>query len=364
MGFFDRFLSSFRSRSVADILALPEKVVPAGHVVKFFLPMPYPGFRRTEGGVLIADLGLGGDERPAKVDEVLDHLEMEIASSNSLALIPAEKVNLSGVFAPNRVQTHSKLQIVLCLGGDSLAHWFREKARGRVLLERLQHLGAGRGSKVAKMAYLQEQGSPAAHLMQEVLQSAGFEVRRPDEQGAVVEVTRPEGIRISAPLGEPLNTGAALRPQEAKGATSNNLLERAAELFRVEDRPLDIAPYLRRLLLETLEGKENELEQEVLARTWPFLLLVDPLDRGLIVQRWGEHSALGAFADLQSVQWAAHDLGLTSAPIGIMSARDLLRTAAVNQNGIALNVYRDRNSPHYVLWDAQKVLALSSASGG
>ena len=105
---------------------------------------------------------------------------------------------------------------------------------------------------------------------------------------------------------------------------------------------------------------------QLVGRTVPLLLMVDPATRGVAPRTWpGLGPALAAYPDQTSIAWAAQDMKipLGSFAVALMTPRDLFNWAVEHGNAVAINVYRDRASPLYVPFPLKKLKSLVSRMG-
>lgn len=206
----------------------------------------------------------------------------------------------------------------------------------------------------------------------------------------MVEVERPEGFILSALCGTPHSMGddaidfSSRTINEAKDRVeAEETPERLRALeeqergeltkwFRPapaknEGQPLVRAPRLCRLLLERIEKNDGETErrlyEELLRREQGVLLFGSPDGKGVMPRSFPgvPETALPAYPDLRSLQWCAQDLGMAPSSYAIagMPPRKLFEWAAKMGAAVALNVYRDRSSPLYVLVRAPTVQTLA-----
>jgi hypothetical protein len=226
----------------------------------------------------------------------------------------------------------------------------------------------------------------------ELLGGLGIAVRAPEEDGSVLaEVHRPEGVVISALTGAPLE---AADPQVDPYPRTVNEEKDAAEVMGDRDRLRQIeerertflakrvlavigdrrkealarAPRLNRLLLEVAtvgsSAAWEALNAELLRRDHPLVLMADPRTKGVAPRAWpGVGKAIPAYPDLVSLDWTARDLKMPSSSFGLalMPPRALFEWAAKIGVAVAINVYRDRSSPLYVMLPVDRLEALASS---
>lgn len=366
--------------------------VPEGHRVDIHRPGLSPRLVRTAGNVLIADTGFGGDERPEVWGDVLREVENAVDGAGQVNLSDHQG-SIQGLFAPADPRVVPVPGAVLwILHTGSLGDWIDDPARLQELLRRIHRLGARRDPPIYQVASLVDRGSPAARLVGELLSGLGIPLRTPEKDGSVlVEVHRPEGVVLSALTGPP--QAAQGSPPDPYPRTVNEEKDRAesehdrARLRQIEERelaflakrvtevlgdrrrePLARAPRLGRLLLDVAttgsEAAWAALNEELLSRDFPLILMADPKTKGIAPRAWpGLGKALPAYPDLVSLEWTAADLKMASSSFAVaaMPPRTLLEWAAKIGVAIAINVYRDRSSPLYVMLPVDRVEALVHA---
>lgn len=398
MGLFDRWTKKPRAASRPHATAEPDRgeatptaQVPEGHKVQIVRPTPTPHVTRTPGGVVVADVGLGGDELPDVLDELLRAVETTTATGSKPVHVAHHHGVISELFAPGDPQVVSCPGLVVwILHAGSLGDWLDEPARLQELLRRVYRLGARRDAPVVQQAYLVDHTSSHARLALEMLAGLGIAARAPEKDGStLVEIHRPEGIVIAALAGRALEA-KDVDPyprtvnEEKDRAESEGDRDRLRQIEEHEraflakriveigpDRkkePLTRAPRLCRLLLDvsTTDGEAawQALNEELLSRDFPLVLMADPATKGVAPRAWkGAGKAIPAYPDLISLNWTAADLKMAagSFALALMPPRTLLDWAAKLDVGIAMNVYRDRSSPLYVMLPPERVQALAEA---
>jgi hypothetical protein len=189
------------------------------------------------------------------------------------------------------------------------------------------------------------------------LAGIGIESRIPAADGVVVvEVMRPEGTILAALTGTPED----VKPRKG---TAQELCRAAAGVFDAH-APVLYASRLRRILREEATGKVSRLDQELLERTSPFLLMANPHTGQIGPQVFQGIEAYAAFPDFEFVYWAAADMGIAEPKIIGISAQDLLKVAAAHGCCLAFNIYANRQTPEYVLRRLDEVERLRRSFDG
>jgi hypothetical protein len=342
-----------------DEPAAASVTVPAGHEVTMFQPASAPIVDRLPGGTVIAQLGTSSDEyleELQQVSEEVDDLLEWYGASPVPIVLAARKFQVSDLFAPNDFDAVALPGLVLwVIDASSSQLWLRNP---EPLLQAINRAGTQRmgGSPIQQYVLLtiqQDQVATAGAIEQtlnvlpppgtadfiRLLASTGVSLGAVPEDGIFfVEVRRPDvvvGGLLMAPLPDLGTAQAAAGPQTV------------ATVAR--------APRLRRLTLAALEqpgaDTRRQLYQELLSRDIALLIIVDRQGRAapMTWPRFG--SALPVFPDITSLLQAADDLHMDRQTLvwAHLQPRDLF--AWVDRDlscGVALNVYKDRNSPLYV----------------
>jgi hypothetical protein len=252
--------------------------VPPGHHVKVHRVSAEPGVVRTEGGVIVAGLGSAGDDPDRELAEITSAVNDAVRIADGSTVL-ATAHTLSDLFAPADppvVRVRSPVIWTFHMGG--VASLYADSRRADALLE---FVAALRAQQLPQIVYVIEAPSRAVLDFVGRLRGLAIEVRRPpDANGSVlVEVMRPEGIRLSAHLGVPFDQAAATR-------------EEPLVPFR--------SPLVSRLVRElhaTRSSNNSALRSALKARTLPLLLIVDPSTRGVSERSFGNVRAIPVFSD-------------------------------------------------------------------
>lgn len=401
MGLFDRFWkksganpSPPERKAPQAESANPTVVVPDGHRVEIFRSTPMPMVVRTPGGIVIAQLGLGSDEPPEVLEQLLGEVETALGDTPAQVLLSTHSGGVSSLFAPaDPAVLPVPGLVVWVVHRGSVAGWIEDPSRLQALLRRIYRIGASHSPPVLQCVYGMDETEDELRLEVELLCGLGLAVRLPEKDGAmVVEVHRPEGVIVAALAGRIHALSKAADPyprtvneekDRAKAEGDRERQERVEERERAflakriveteKRRAAELpamAPHLCRLLLEVAtkggDAAWEALLDELAGRSLPLLLMVDPETRGIKPRAWPDLGpALPAYPDQLSLEWAAQDMDrpLRSFGIALMPPRALFDLAAGKELAIAINVYGDRGSPHYVLFPAEKVKSVASRKG-
>lgn len=320
--------------------------VPDGHRVTRFGALPEPCLVESEGGVLLAHLGVGSDDCDAELEDLARGVADAIHRRRRPVIVAEHRGPLAGLFAPEnpRVST-SPAVIVWVFHAGSVDAW---SGRFDEVASYLESACDGTSPAPRSYAHFVDRDSPRVVALAGVLLGAGIMPRQAEREGDVlVEVQRPEGVILCALGGRPLDVSAPASPEAVERPTAPRR-----------------SPRLRRLLIAASAATSDEswraLMGELLERPWPLLLLGDRTG-GVSARRWpGSQPALPVYLDQQTFGWAVNDIG-APAPVAIvsMAPRALFAWASQGGLGLALNAYRERSAPIYLLLEASQVQALA-----
>lgn len=343
---------------------------------------------------MIVDLGVGCDELHEVLEKLLDEVDAALAGDAGRVLLSMHAGPLSDLFAPSEPEVRPIAGMVLwILHPGSLTRWIEDPSRLQTLLRRIHRMHTARRPLVRQCVYWMGEAEGGSRLDLELLRGLGLEMRLPEKDGVVlVEVERPEGRVLSALAGRIPAADEAVDPyprvvnEEKDRAEAERdparrerveererafLAKRIVEAGEGRERDLPLmAPRLRRLLLEVASTGSDAawaaLDEELADRRFPLLLSADPATRSVRPRDWPGHGpGLAAYPDRLSFEWAAQDLKTPPGSVAIlaMTPRELFAWAAKLEMGVAINVYRDRASPLYVVLSAEKVKARAAKKG-
>jgi hypothetical protein len=372
----------------------PPIVVPQGHrVVTFPVPTgPGPSLFHTDGGVWIASLGHGSDEPIEELDGLLQELQPQLSTAQRPVLLSGIDGPLSELFAPANPWVRSVPRALLWIfNRPGLDNWLEKPARLQTLLRRLYRLGVL--TQLTQCVSFEPDSGPGATVMARLFAGLGLGVRAlgPDPHRLVMaEVHRPEGVVISAPLGNPRPLGdAAVDPypstvnQEKAAAEAQEDRQRLMDLETQERNHLARlvqpvlphldqgallrAPRLCRLLRTVVDqgspAARRALDEELLRRDQLLQLLMKPDGRSTFTATFpGVGSVLRGYPDLISLKLTARDLHLAEGSYlpGGMPARQLFDWGAKMNVSVALNVFMATHTPSYVVWTPEEVRLMAA----
>jgi len=363
--------------------------LPEGHQLTNWRANPTPYVRCSPGGVLVANLGSSSDDSIGEALGVFSEIEAALLEGPRVVLLNHGPVRISDLFAPStpRVRKTSNLIIWLILD-DSLTGWREESKRLQQLLRRWYQLGARKDLMIGQIAFVPGDGGSETSFVVSLLEGLGIAVRTFDsDEVLLTDVQRPEGVTICALGGEQhssfrtqVDAYLLTVNQEKDSANEDGDEERLIEIMeqernwlaakiaqadaagKPEPRWVMRAVRLRALLLAAdSEAGWRALCEELLAREVPVIMMADRA--GEISQMsWPEGGvAIPVFPDEISFRLAAADLNFSLESTGIvaMKPRELFVWASEVGTPVALNVYRDRESPIYYPLSAEDVRFLT-----
>jgi hypothetical protein len=381
MGLFDRWKRHPAPEATAT--------VPAGHEVRTYTMSAAPRVARAAGGVVIACLGASSDALETDLDALLEQLVEMLRAPGPQVLMPNVAGPLSSLFAPaNPAVIPVASAVAWVLDAEGLAGAERAPFVAQRLLRGLHQVRDHAEPRPAQTVYLANASSPRGRKVADLVAGLGFPVRTPvpPEGAFLVEVHRPEGIVVSALLGEHLTPA---EPGERHARDVNDEKDRAegegdaGRLARIEEEEraeltrrlapvggepevasVELAPRLRGLILAAAgdAAARRALHDELLARRIPLLVMVDAKTKSASLRQWpGNVVAMPAYADRASFLRALRDTG--QSPQGVaaaeMAPRALFAWAVQHQWAVALGAYRAPDEPVYVLLPADEVRALA-----
>jgi hypothetical protein len=349
--------------------------VPDGHEVTVYGPTFVPGLQRTRGGTLIANLGAASDESEGELQrivELIDRAVAEESANQSPVLVTTDVGEISDLFAPNDVPVNALPGLVIwIIDADSAHLWLRNP---EPLLQAIRRVGAynvaddsitqlvmiaiewrpmaaGAGKREKLTPELGPPPATAGFL--QLLASTEVTVLAVPKDGVCfVEVARPDAV-VGAPRGEDITK---LIEAGADDATHD---------AEVPCHYVIRAPQLRRLILAAMEqsseASRRQLYGELLTREIGLLVISDR-EGGIRPMTWPDRGpALPVFPDVQSVRHTVQDLQMDTDNVTWvhLTPRDLCAWVKDAPFDVALNVFKDRQTPLYLRLDKDEVSALA-----
>ncbi len=360
--------------------------VPEGHKVFIYRVSASPGIELSRGGTTIVHQGSTSDEPAVEIEKLLRDAGKTARGDCSPVLMVGSASRASELFAPSDplVKQVDRLQVWVL----NPAVFVGSSAGPAVLQTLLRALHVNNARGVTQVVYARELASPGGLLVAELVQGLEIPVYRYDPaEGAVfLEVLRPEGILLSGLPGFPFvsdrpaselarqvnkekdsaeEQGDAVRLRHLEEQELEELARRLAEAKGKGLKSVARAPHLRRLLLEA-EKKEVEARRallgELLRREIPLLVMIDRETGVATPRQWpGVGMALPVYPDHASLKRTASDLGIPLGSFAVreMSASALLSWMGEQRSAVAINTFRDDESPLYIFLQAETVRALS-----
>jgi hypothetical protein len=372
------------SKSVEDL-----QLVPDGHSVEVHSAALEPSVYLTAGGVLMAQLGVSGDEPCSAIEALIDRVDALLDSTPQCAIVSLARGSIDVLFAPSNPEVVVvERAVVFVMFAGSLNGSLGDADALQRLTHRLDAIGKKSGAPLT--VFLGEGAGTPSDLLLNVLRGLGTTLRRPDDEGAVlVEVSRPEGVTICAHLGvdlgdesglidaswHALNVERAAAIASGDATTRVNIDDRENALFtrwiaeqeaKTGPRAPMIARHLNRALLAFASERDSAswaaLNDTLLHRDFPLFLMVDPKTRGLFQREWpGLGRGIAVYPDRLSLLWAADDMGLKEGTFGVavIPTRDLFGWAASSNLALAINVFASRSKPSYLPWTPPQVKTMA-----
>ena len=98
-------------------------------------------------------------------------------------------------------------------------------------------------------------------------------------------------------------------------------------------------------------------------RGLPAFVLADPARAGLPTRTFGDVRAVAVYTDVTAAQWAAADMQLAGASPAPVDITRILARLASGKLGLAIGLYKDRQTPMYVIAPPATVEQLASHTG-
>jgi hypothetical protein len=346
-------------------------VVPDDHEVTVFTMAIEPGVHVTEGNVIIANLGVAGDDADRELDDVLAAVDAALAKQASAQLVKVSgQFQVSSLFAPNTPDTLSVRSPIMWVFHDGTVISTMASERRRAAVMEFMHRAAK--ASVPQSVYFIEPPEPAVALFAQHMIGLGVVMRQPDanqrELTILVEVKRPDGVySVLAGTDIPLEGLEELYKPDALLAVPAEVLGRRLGKLEIKDKPLAFrSPRLRQRLID-LKGHSDEtrmaaLLDELLTRDLPLFLSRLPDSDTLEVRVFDGVNVLTAYADVISLHWAAADLKLAqgSYVAALVDPVSLIKQAATGKFGIAIGGYENRETPLYAVIPAPLVDKLAT----
>lgn len=360
--------------------------VPHGHHVTLYSPLNEPMLQRCHSQALIAHLGSASDEFEEELCAVETEIQTELSKvypesgvSPRSVLLATDAHQISDAFAPNNPKVLLIPGLLLWVMDAGSAHlWLRNPDP---LLQAIRRIGSYQfnGEQIRQFVTLVMK-SQLAGLLQSIgignqrkpnlkpapgsielaqmlsdVASVGFV---PQDGTFFIEVCRPDAVLGLLRI-DPLEA-STVRPSNATDEMKILMGDNPAKSIVAR------APRLRRLTLDAIENPAdetwNELMAELLRRD--IGLLISCEESGKVSTRHWSNSFTGipVFPDLISLLDSVEDMQKGSEPLSlnVNSPRMLYRWLDQQSvPGIALNVYKDRNTPLYLPLTKEQVSVLA-----
>jgi hypothetical protein len=375
------------SRPPPETVALPE-----GHHITVHRAMPEPCVIRTEGGFVLANFGVAGDDPDGELDAILravvGMLDEEAPTAHVVNV--NRQLRIDELFAPANpdvVCFRSPLMWVFHQG--SVGSLCAEPRRLQALFRCVYAVGQRGGGPTQQVACLVEPPSPDVAPFTRLLRGLGLILITPDDDGGdcrvLAEVKRPEGPILCVQAGSPYGADADA-PADPYARAMNEEKARACgregELRRLEEQELaglaervgsagrtSVTLRTTRLHqvildLERRKAGMDALLSELLSQRTPLFFMKNAHDGSVELHGYGAAgNAMPLFCDRRCLDWAAEDLGRApgSFEIATASPLQLIVTAAGEGTGMALCTFRDRKTPVYAILPGPLVMTIAKS---
>lgn len=363
-------------------------VVPPGHEVTVTAYSPFPCFTRARGGALLIDFGIQGSDQLLDVEMLFGRLWHALKEPLEPAHIPLGVGHASDMFAPNRPALLPEAGLVIWTAHQGAFHGFLENVLPLQELLRMFYKIVQCPGMRTHVLYLADDQYVGLGLLP-LLRGLGIEVRKPDPGGGVLmEVARPEGVVLSAPMGAALTAEPGVhdailvlnRRKDAAQEDSAAMREIAwqerkclAETCRLEarqrvdspDTPVMRESRLRWHLLAIYDSPGNvqvreELFKALLAHRRPLLVPCD--GRGAPIRmQWDLRSGTLIYCDVTSLRQfqAEHGLLQRGIPCLTLTLAELAQLLLRQGHTGALSTYQRPRVPRYTLLNLPSLRALA-----
>jgi len=347
-------------------------IVPADHEVTVFSMAIEPGVHVTDGNVIIANLGIAGDDGDRELDEVLAAVDKAVAKGLSAQLVKVSgQFQLSGLFAPNTPNTVTvKSPITWVFHDGSVVSTMASERRRAAVIE-LMHRAAK--SSIPQAVYFIEPPEPSVAEFAQHMIGLGVVMRQPDannnELTIHIEVKRPDGVYcVLAGTDIPLEGLPTQYKPDALLEIPAEVLVRRLGKLEIKDKPIAFrAPKLRQRILDLRANASQEplmaaFLEELLARNLPLFVSRNASSEGLETRDFGGNAVLPTYADVICVHWAAADLEIQPGDYvpRLVDPAALIKDAAGGKLGIAVGAYENRETPIYAVMPAALVERIAS----
>ena len=315
-------------------------VVPPGHQVRLYGLSEQPQVVRTPAGMIIAQLGFGGDD-PTEMAEVFGEVAALRGERAPAVRWVDRAVALSDLFAPSPVSAVTASDVVIwSTHAEALADRLEFEPMDE-LLDRFRRAGGA-----SQWLVIADPDPGVAALLRAVEQAGMRPVPCTVDRPFLAEVDRPDGLTVAAFVAGAVRQGNAPPP----GQSSMRLR----------------APRLRRLLEQVMATSSDEswrhLLEELLDRKYPLLFFVEKGNR-MSMRSWpGLGAALPVFADLRSLARAAAETGQPPGSYGVggLDSRRLFAHAHENQHRVVMNVDSGEGPARYLLLEPAFIADLAA----
>jgi hypothetical protein len=338
-------------------------VVPAGHEVTLYSMAVEPGVHATAGNVIIANLGIAGDDGDRELDQLIASIDEALSTGADATLVEhAGPLDVSDLFAPASPTSRTLRSPITWVLHDGNVISTMASEYQRTTLITYMHKLAREG--IHQTVYFIDPPEDAVAIFAQHMIGVGVVMRQPDPNGegltVQVEVKRPDGVlTVLAGADVPLEGLTRVYAPASLLGLAPQVIKMRVEKLLINDKPIVFrAPKLRARVLE-LAGAPADAAflAELVVRDLPLFLLKKPGTDELTTRSFGEVTALLAYVDVIGLHWAAADMKLGPGDYVPDPAdpRPLLEHVAANKLGLAIGTFLDRDTPIFVVLTPEMV---------
>jgi hypothetical protein len=334
-----------------------ETTVPAGHEVTLFSMAVEPGVHVTAGNVIIASLGVAGDDGDRELAEVLAAVDKALERKAEATLVEHDgPLQLADLFEPNTPKTMKVESPVTWVLHDGNVISTMASETQRTTLIMFMHKLARAGVKQA--VYFIDPPEPCVAIFAQHMIGIGAVMRQPDphdgELVIQIEVKRPDGVlTVLAGSDVPLDGLTRVYEPHSLNALAPQVIKTRVEKLIIKEQPIAFrAPKLRARMLEQPDA--GVFLDELLSRDLPLFVMRKPDTEALDVRAFGDVRALPVYIDVISLHWAAADQKLAPGSFAPAPAdiKPLLKHVMGGELGLAIGAFKDRGTPIYAVLPA------------
>jgi hypothetical protein len=353
-------------------------LVPEGHEVYLHRVSPSPGVVTSPGGIWFAHVGSSSDDAPSEIDALIARVEELAGGVRPRVLLCAEMVPLQRLFEtalPALEQEAGVVAWVLHAGALAGAeHATRVIQKWLRAVHQLSKI-------IRQIVCVHGVDSPRARVIPELLLGMGIHVQNVLDDGTTsVEVRRPDAMIVAGLVGSTYSKervdvlARVTNASKDEAGSALDLIERyerkalSEKLAPAKGQPpvasVDRSPRLARFLLAVADDRPDAfpaLCEELLRRTVPLLVIVNPQTMGGRLRRFPGGDGLAVYSDVPTLNVSALAIGMQPGSFaGAETPPDKLFPWAASHGWmIAICVFRAPDKPLYIKIEAKVVRQLA-----